>query len=136
MSYIFEHRDEAIWEPSIDVAKLLLAATSHLENRLGIKSGLTEYMSDTIDVNFDEIRQFLITLRHWANLENRSMAIIIKPIFIHLMSLLYCSGSSFEEVERGYPADWIDESRQLARTSMRRAEGQTLAGRGSGRTAT
>ena len=136
MSYLFEHRDEPIWEPSIDVARLLLAATSHLENRLGIKSGLTEYMSDTIDIDFDELSRFLVALRHGANLENRSMHMLIKPLFVHLMSLLYCGGCSFEEVERGYPAEWIDESRQLARTNMRRADGQTLADRRSDRAVT
>jgi Family of unknown function (DUF6086) len=59
MSYLFEHRDEPIWEPSVDVARLLLAATSHLEVRLGIKSGLTESMSDTIDIDFVPVSQAL-----------------------------------------------------------------------------
>jgi Family of unknown function (DUF6086) len=124
MSYLFEHRDEAIWEPSIDVARLLLVATSHLESRLGIKSGLSEYMSDTVDIDFEQLADFLIALREWASLENKSMEILIKPIFVHLMSLLLCGGSSVEEVERGYPVDWTIEARDLARTNMRRPGGQ------------
>jgi hypothetical protein len=123
MSYMFEHRDEPIWEPSADVARLLLATTSHLEDRLGIKSGLTEYMSDTINIDFEQLSRFLLALHRRVNLENQSMKILIKPIIVHMMSLLYCGGTSFEEVERGYPDDWIDESRQLARTNMRRADG-------------
>jgi len=34
------------------------------------------------------------------------------------MSLLYCGDASVEEVERGYPVDWINEARNLARTNM------------------
>ncbi len=77
MSYLFEHRDEAIWEPSIEVARLLLAATSYLESRLGIPSGLDEYMSDTVDVEFDQLAGFLSALLEWANLDNKSMKLII-----------------------------------------------------------
>jgi hypothetical protein len=128
MSYLFEHQDKPIWEPSIDVARLLLAATSHLENLLGIKSGLAEYMSDTIDVDFGQLSRFLIALRHRVNLENRSMEIFVKPIFVHLMALLYCGGTSLGEIEQGYPGDWIDESRQLARTNMRRVVNRILTG--------
>ena len=131
MSYLFEHRDEAIWEPSMEVARLLLVTTSYLESRLGIPSGLTEYMSDTVDIKFDQLAGFLIALREWANLDNKSMKTIIKHIFIYLMSLLYCGSSSVEEVERVYPVDWITEARDLARTNMRRAGDRTLAGRGS-----
>jgi Family of unknown function (DUF6086) len=130
MSYLFEHRDEAIWEPSIEVARLLLAATSYLESRLGIPSGLDEYMSDTVDVKFDQLAGFLVALREWANLDNKYIKIIIYYIFINLMYLLYCGSSSVEEVERGYPVDWIAEARDLARMNMRRAGDQTLAGRG------
>jgi len=72
MSYLFEHRDEAIWEPSTEVAKLLLVETSYLETRLGIKSGLVEYMADTVEVQFEQLREFLTTLRGWVNLQNKS----------------------------------------------------------------
>ncbi len=55
MGYVFEHGNETIWGPSIGVARLLLASIAPLENRLGIKSGLTEYMSDTIEVDFAQL---------------------------------------------------------------------------------
>src|SRR5262249_51762909 len=119
MSYLLEHRDEAISEPSIEAAKLLLAATSHLEDRLGIESGLTEYMSDTVDVRFDQLRHFLTALRGWVHPENTSMAYLVRPVFVHLMSLLYCGDPSADEVGRGYPLDWVQEARDLAQTNMR-----------------
>jgi Family of unknown function (DUF6086) len=136
MSYLFEHRDASIWEPSTEAAKLLLAATSHLEDRLGIESGLTEYMSDTVDVRFDQLRRFLTALRGWVNPENTSMAYLVKPVFVHLMSLLYCGDPSADEVGRGYPLDWVHEARELARTNMRWAGDPGLAGRVTGGTAT
>jgi hypothetical protein len=120
MSYVFECRDETIWEPSTEAAKLLLVSISHLETRLGINSGLTEYMSDTINVNLEEISRFVIAVRHWANLTNISMHTLIRPVVVHLAAILYCNDSCAMEVELGYPADWIDEARQLARTNMRR----------------
>jgi hypothetical protein len=119
MSYLFEHRDEAIWEPSIEIAKLLLAEISHLESRLGVKSGLNESMSDTVDIDFDQLAGFLVALRKWANLENTSVSMLIKPLFVHLMSLLYCGDSSPEDVGRGYPDEWLNEARRLARTNMK-----------------
>ncbi len=120
MSYVFEYRDETIWEPSTEAAKLLLVSISHIETRLGINSGLTEYMSDTMDVDLEGVSRFLIAVRHWANLNNASMNILTRPVVVHLAAMLYCNESCPLEVERGYPADWIEEARQLARTNMRR----------------
>jgi hypothetical protein len=134
MSYLFEHRDEAVWEPSLDVAGLLLSTIGHLESRLGIKSGLDVYMSDTVDVRFDQLHRFLVALREWASLENTSLALLLRPVFVHLMSLLYCGDPSAAEVERGLPPPWIQEARDLAQANMRRVEEPVLAAQGTDRT--
>jgi hypothetical protein len=100
MRYLFEHRDEAVWEPGVEVARLLIAATSHLETRLGIPCGFTEYRSDTVDIQPGQLQRFLqrflMDLREWANLENTSIALLIRPVFVHLMSLLYCTITSVD----------------------------------------
>lgn len=118
MSYVFQHEDKTIWEPRNGVAGLFLASISHIENRLGIGSGLTETMSDTIEVDFAQFSRFLVALPRKINLENSSMRILVRPIIVHLMALLYCGGDSFTDIERGFPDEWVDESPQLARTNM------------------
>ena len=136
MSYLLEHRDEVIWEPSIEAAKLLLVATSHLESHLKIEICLYEYMWYTVDIRFDQLRRFLVAFRGWANLENKSMDLLMRPVVVHLMALLHCGDPSVNGVELGYPLDWVHEARELARTNMRRAGDRVLAGRDDDRAAT
>src|SRR5262245_16409316 len=101
MSYIFEHRVETVWQPSKDVADILLMNIRYIESRAGLKSGLTEYMSDTINIEFDVLASFLLGLHGWANADNKSMQILIRGVVIHLLALLLCGDSPGRELERG-----------------------------------
>ncbi len=56
------------------------------------------------------------------------MRTLVRPIIVHLMALLYCGGDSFADVERGFPNEWVDESRQLARTNMKQVGNPLLTG--------
>jgi hypothetical protein len=119
MSYLFEHHDRTIWPPSKVVAELLLANVRSMENRLDLESGLTEYMSDTVEVECDTLAAFLLAVRKWANPDNPSMEILIRGVVIHLVALLLCGDVSVEKVECAYPTDWIEDARVLARTNTR-----------------
>src|SRR5438105_3235500 len=113
MSYLFEHHDETIWPPSKDVADILLMNIRYIESRIGLKSGLVEHMSDTVEVDFDVLASFLLALRRWANPNNQSMQILIRGVVIHLLALLLSGDYPVREVECAFPTDWIDEARVL-----------------------
>ncbi len=119
MSYIFEHDDRMIWQPSKDVADMLLTTIRYIESRIGYKSGFAEYMSDTIEVEFDVLASFLLALRGWANPDNKSMQILIRGVVVHLFALLLCGDFPGRELECAFPNDWIDEARLLAQTNMK-----------------
>jgi hypothetical protein len=122
MSYIFEHHDETVWTPSKDVADILLMNVRDLESRIGLKSGLMEYMSDTIEVEFDVLAAFLLPLGTWANPDNKSMQILIRGVVIHLFALLLCGDFPARGLDCAFPTDWIEEARVLAETNMKRLD--------------
>ena len=118
MGYLFECQDKTIWSPSKDVAELLLVEVRFIENRLAAPSGLTEYMSDTVDVDFTILSEYLRLLRGWVNLENRSARLLVKGVVVHLLALLACGDVSPRDVARMFPDDWVVEAQFLARKSM------------------
>jgi hypothetical protein len=108
MSYLIEHQDESIWTPSKDVGDTLLVNVRYLESRLGLKSGLAESMSDTIEVEFDKLAAFLLALRRWASPDKRSMQILTRGAVIHLLALLSCRNASVEKVPASIrPNGWM-----------------------------
>jgi hypothetical protein len=122
MIYIFEHRDKTIWSPSKNVAEIFLGNARHLESHLKIESGLTESMSDTIEVDFDVLNDFLLKMRDRINFNNDSMRMLVRGAVVHLLALLLCGDGTPDKIEGGYPSDWIDEARLLARRGMAMTE--------------
>lgn len=118
MAYIFEQNNRTIWSPSKNVAEFFLGSVRHLENLLKIESGLTESMSDTIEVDFDALNSYLLAIRDWINLDNDSMRILVRGTMVHLLALVLCSDGSLDKLVDSYPSDWIDEARSLARHHM------------------
>jgi hypothetical protein len=122
MGYLFEHQDKAVWSPSRVVAELFLTEVRYVEGRLAVPSGLTEYMSDTIEIDFEALSRYLQALRKWLNLENNSVRMLIRGVVVHLLALLVCGDGLADEVAHIYPEDWVDEARSLARSNMISAE--------------
>lgn len=50
----------------------------YLEEELATPAGLDEYMSDTIDVDFDAIDKFLQRIPAWANLDHSSVQLLLR----------------------------------------------------------
>lgn len=118
MSYLFEHCDKMIWSPSKNVAEIFLVNVRCLESHLKIESGLTESMSDTIEVDFDVLADFLLKTRGRINFDNDSMRILVRGTIVHLLALHLCGDGTLDKIVDGYPSDWINEARLLARRGM------------------
>ena len=59
MSYVFEVNDDTIWSPSMIAGGFFMCQVRHFERILSVASGLTESMSDTIQVDADGLSTIL-----------------------------------------------------------------------------
>ena len=118
MSYTFEYNDKEVWSPNRDVSLCFLWQVRHLEEQLDVKSGLNEFMSDTIEIDFEKLELFFCQLVGWANLEHVSMRLLLKGVCVHLLALLLCAIELPDILKTSVPQDWIDDASTVASRSM------------------
>ncbi len=117
MGFLFECEDKTVWSPSMDVGKNFLAQVRHLEEQLKTASGVGLVISDFVEIDFHGIANFLQQIGGLANLQNRSMQLLLKGVVVHLLALLCCSALP-NHLEALYPPDWVEEARTLSRSNM------------------
>lgn len=118
MGYIFEIADSLVWSPSHNVARLFLASVRQLEEQIEMSSGLTEPMSDTIEVNCVMLAEFLRTVFATRNLDHRSMFLLLRGPLVHLLALLMATDSAAIESLSQAPNEWIAEANALIGASF------------------
>src|SRR5262249_736385 len=112
--------DTQIWSPSRDVGLCFLTIIRYLEDRLNISSGLREYMSDTVDVDFNVMEEFLTKLAALAHGPNTSMEILLKGAVLHMLAIAFWKGEIPKHIADLYPKNWIEDAKVLSQTRMPR----------------
>jgi hypothetical protein len=120
MGHIFEINDQTIWSPSREVALCFLSQVRYLEGRLNAASGLTESMSDTLDINCQQLTIFLEQIGKQINLENNSLRILMTGVVIHLLAILSACGGLPANFQTIFPAIWVKDCLDLSVKSMQR----------------
>jgi hypothetical protein len=120
MGYIIEHNDKAIWQPSRAVGQVFLSQLQYLEGVVGVSAGLHEYMSDTINVEFNDLWQFLQAVSRWVNFDNRSMCVLVKGVVVHVLAIASCMEPPKVAETSQFPSDWIEEAVALGTGAMER----------------
>jgi hypothetical protein len=126
MGHVFESNDQTIWCPSRDVALCFLAQVRYFESRLTTGSGLSEVMSDTIDINYRQLARFIAAAGTVTNIDNRSMRLLTKGAIVHLMALLLSGIPLTNDIVALFPDDWINDAMLLSRESMIRIDAKDL----------
>jgi hypothetical protein len=120
MGHIFELNDQTIWSPSRDVALCFLSQVRYLEGRLNAASGLTESMSDTLDINSQQLTEFLAQIGKHINLENNSIRILMAGVVIHLLAILSASRGLPASFQTLFPPIWLKDGLDLSAKAMQR----------------
>jgi hypothetical protein len=118
MGHIFESKDQTIWSPSRDVALCFLAQIHHLEDRLEMHSGLSETMSDVIEIDYVVLHSFIVQIGKWANFSNSSICLLLRGVVVHLLALLSSAAPLPDSILALYSSEWTDEARLTARRAM------------------
>ena len=117
MGYKFEVSDFAVWEPSLNVGRLFLAAVRQFEQQLNMPSGLVEEMSDTIEVEPKQLLEFVQALLQSINSSNESLVLLLHGPAIHLIALLHSVMPSVQLLN--LPDKWTEEANALFRHRFR-----------------
>lgn len=118
MSYVVEHEDKTIWEPSRNTGKLFLSQVHCLEMILGTPSGFSEYMSDTVSVDAGKLDSFLGRLIEWANRDNTSIRLLLTGVMVHLLAIAVTVNPTYSIEASEIPMDWQHQAAKLASTAM------------------
>jgi hypothetical protein len=62
MGYIVYCKNQSIWNPSLAVGNYFLNSLENLENLIGIKSGMTSPLADSIEIEPEELSNFVSQL--------------------------------------------------------------------------
>ena len=118
MSYVFEVNDDTIWSPSMIAGGFFISQVRQLERILSLPSGLTESMSDTIQVDVECLSAFLRKLSASGLIDNTSVNALARGTVVHLIALLQCAAGCGKEVGALFPGEWITEALYLASRNM------------------
>jgi len=88
MGYVFESDDDEIWSPGNLVGQVLMRQVEDLERLVGQKSGVTEYMSGLVKVDFAQLGDFLAaTASYLGNIHNHTLHLLLRPAVVTLVAL-------------------------------------------------
>jgi len=118
MGILFECGDQTIWSPSREVALYFLAQVRHLETRMGASCGLSEVVSDTVEIDHERLRSFIESVATWTNVNNLSMGQLLRPAMVHLLAILGSCSAVAETLLVPFPREWVEEAGSLGRRAM------------------
>jgi hypothetical protein len=109
MGYIFETLEFTVFEPSLNVGRLLLASVRQFEQQVNMPCGLVEEMSDTIKIDPKMLLAFVQTLLSTSNLSNNeSLFLLLHGPVVHLIALLRSVMPSVQL--SNVPDGWTEEA--------------------------
>jgi hypothetical protein len=124
VGYVFDVEDETFWSPSQNSARIVMSQVQLLESIVGVPSGLVESMSDTVDVDLNKLRKFVLTVQQNECLKNESMRLCLAGVFIHLLAILICHSALPSDVANSIDHDYMAQASKIAKRHMKKPKGQ------------
>lgn len=123
MSWVFEYKNVEIWGPGRISGQVFLSQVRCLETLMGVEAGLTEYMSDTVEVDFPLLVRFLEQLSVWLNsFGSDTVALLLRGAVVHLLAIaMTSSDNKITTNSASFPKAWIQEAEAIKQRYMKLA---------------
>ena len=118
MGFVFEVSDREFWGPSLNTGRVFLSQLKLIEQILEEKSGVSEYMPDTINVELEQLSSFTRSLLSSNLMSNKSLRVLCAGVVRHLVAFLICNCALSDELRETVSCDDLQSAADLAQTLM------------------